>query len=251
MQLKFFSHAELEKAYAIHAPRFGLDPAERREFLQDIEIHTGLIVQTSINELSFSHFSIQEYLCAYYLIRQPNVNILVENFLPYREVVAIAVCLSSSREEYLLVLFLNIYLEEISSLDLHRAILGFLHRLVLEHPGFVRSVSAGLAFILIVSLLYNSERVGDDRWRDSVRAAATREVLLSTQDALKYFSLEPDFKASEIRLNQVIGFRKHLANFPDDLVLPSDFVELLSPGAPGASSRAQPRVLSTRPKRRN
>src|ERR1700722_5815358 len=97
---KIFRGDDISRAITNIQERFKIDPTDTAEIVAEIESHTGIIVESSIGHYEFCHYSLQEYLCAHYLVRQPTLDRAVRNFERYSEPVAIAVCISSDPTEY-------------------------------------------------------------------------------------------------------------------------------------------------------
>ncbi len=131
-----FSENDLTSAYLAVREPFNLPPNEARQVAQEIQTHTGLIVATSEDTYEFSHLSLQEFLCANYLVRAPLPPVLSPFLTAYSAPLAVAVALSSRPGTFLSDIVLrgrNIHAFE------HNGLVSFLSRMTAERPFFERS----------------------------------------------------------------------------------------------------------------
>lgn len=228
--LKYFDDAYIGKAFDATAEKYGLPNSEKSKFIRDIQSHTGLIVQTSVDEFGFSHYSLHEYLCAYYLVRQPSIQACTKHFLDYREVVAIAVCLSSSKEEFLLQLVSVLFWDYRDHPGLSAALRSFLHRLSIENPRFVHRVETGFAFLAIMDMLYRNRNLDvAESWRSpEVKAFSNRGLVKAVGAALRYYNVQTGRRPNEVTLRLQATYVSQFAGLPDHLTLHEDFWSNLS-----------------------
>jgi hypothetical protein len=116
------------------------------EVVRELESHTGILVQSSFETFEFSHLSLQEYLAAHYIVREPslrNIRVYLEKYAPP---VAIAVALSSNPSVWLATILLRFY--ERPYFD--RLLTPMLHRVMLERPYFSVDVTLGVAFLKVL-----------------------------------------------------------------------------------------------------
>lgn len=184
-----FSRAELNTAYLSIADNFGLSKCQASEVIQELETHTGIISETSDNKYEFSHLSIQEYLCADHMVRDPIGPEFMKYIWTYPAPVAIAVCLSSNPSNFFSMIFLN---DHISS-DETNSISVFLDRLRIERPIFRKSLTLGFA-MLKIGFLYDKKKllVNEREWlykdhniRESIKIALNKSHIeegMSTPD---------------------------------------------------------------------
>lgn len=144
---KTFEKKELAIAYRRVCDRFSLPFDEAEQVAQEIESHTGIIVRTTDNKYEFSHLSLQEYLCAYFVVRDPTLETIPKYLQLYPPPIAIAITLSSMPEK----MFSNIFLNDdlLSSIP-KESIIVLLSRLLIESPGFTESYSLGLSFVKLM-----------------------------------------------------------------------------------------------------
>lgn len=140
-----FSHAKLKDLYSLLAPQFGLPEGEANKVAKEIEAHTGIIVESG-DEFEFSHLSLQEYLCAYYIVREPVNDKVVRYIHEYPAPVAIAVALSSDPSQWLATIVLRAGVFEGTE-----TIGSFVRRLGQERPRFTVSADLGFAFVKLMT----------------------------------------------------------------------------------------------------
>jgi predicted NACHT family NTPase len=104
---KTFTAAQLVAAYLSVHQRFALPPGQAQQVVAELETHTGIIAVAGYELYEFSHLSLQEYLCAEHLVREPFAAYLARYVLEYPSPVAVAVTLSSHPSEWFAALFLR------------------------------------------------------------------------------------------------------------------------------------------------
>lgn len=139
-----FDTALLEEIYKTIAPQFGLPRDDAARVAREIETHTGIIVETG-DAFEFSHLSLQEYLCGYYLVRQPHSDRLVRYMREYPAPVAVAVALSSDPSLWLSSIVLGAGWMKTGWL-----VHSFVTRLAQEHPRFRLSDALGHALLSLM-----------------------------------------------------------------------------------------------------
>lgn len=149
-----FTAGELRQIYNHICFDFDLKKSEVNRVTEEIESHTGLLLEAGYERYEFAHKSIQEYLCAEHLVKLPSIPDL-KRFASLPNEFAIAVTISSDSSSYLCEIVLNhlVLLEPDSPF-----ITNFVNRLVLEKPDF--NSSKELTFALIV--LYTVFRKNED-----------------------------------------------------------------------------------------
>ncbi len=157
-KLKTFSFSKevLFKAIDQFKSNFGLNEYDSQIIIEEIENHTGLFVKSGYKKYEFSHKSIQEYLCANYILRLPNLpnkDILYE--IPSEA--ALVVALSSNATYYLEEFIRRIFRYTIISSREDNFISLFFTRLILENPDFKHdsTVAVLLCFLFTIGMNYN------------------------------------------------------------------------------------------------
>lgn len=227
---KVFAEADLLEVYRLIHVRFQLPGVEARQVIGEIETHTGIIALAGHGAYEFSHLSLQEYLCADYLIREPYSERLVQYLVEYPAPVAVAVALSSNPSTTLASL-----LQRRTTVPTNINVGRFVARLVLERPFFDALPALGIA----IMKLYRG--VGRDELEVLARLVALPGIRESIAMALD--SLEPQGRAIEhggqlfIALKPKAGGDAQGGRTPPDIYLPRKlFDELYIEGNPHAAA---------------
>jgi hypothetical protein len=141
-----FRRRDLERAYVILCDRFQLPELQAEQVAQEIVSHTGLIVQAGFDQYEFSHLSLQEYLCAHHILRDPLKETLLKYLATYPAPLAIAAAMSASPSSFLALLSLS---EEREFGSPRWKV--FLGRLALETPRFTVGTDLGLGMLKLLS----------------------------------------------------------------------------------------------------
>jgi DNA polymerase III delta prime subunit len=97
---KSFDQSQFALLYDRMKDAYGLPPNEADLVAAEIETHTGLLFASGLGRVEFSHLSLQEYLCANYLVTSPYPDLLSEYFREYPAPVAVACSLSSDPSKF-------------------------------------------------------------------------------------------------------------------------------------------------------
>ena len=141
VKTKVFGDYELLDAYKNVCRKFNLPSSEAKEVIAEIETHTGIIAVSGFNRYEFAHLSLQEYLCADYLVREPHSDLLTEYLASYPAPIAITVAMSSNSSNAFAALFLRTKTTPLTGVD------SLLARLLLEKPMFEPSLPLGVAIM--------------------------------------------------------------------------------------------------------
>jgi hypothetical protein len=95
-----FDNFALRVVYERIHNKFALPKNEAEKVANELEAHTGLIVESGYDKWTFSHLSLQEYLAANYIVRAPFDTTTCTISSSYPEVIAVAVALSSDPAEW-------------------------------------------------------------------------------------------------------------------------------------------------------
>lgn len=185
---KLFTHRQLESAYLEIYSRYpNLSSKDEKDIVKDIEAHNGLIIEIYNNKFEFSHLSLQEYLCAKYILSIPISRKFYELLNIYAAPFAIATVLSSKPEEYFAVLFL-LNIDEIRiiyQID-SDTIYEYLDRLLIEKIHFsVPTVELGFA-VLYLFFKY-SETMASLKL---IKFSNTKYIYESVRKALHFYNIE-------------------------------------------------------------
>jgi hypothetical protein len=143
-----FSREDLLEVYSKIYGNYGLPRSEAQEVVDELETHTGLIIQSAVDLFEFSHKSLQEYLTAEFIKGLPEIPGSVSELQTMPNELAIATALSSRPSEYLYHLVIR-HLSEIK-LSFH-FVRTFINRLLLEKPDFELTEKVGIALLCIYS----------------------------------------------------------------------------------------------------
>ena len=127
---------------------YGLRISEAQAVVNELETHTGLIVQSGTELFEFSHKSLQEYLTAVFIVGLPAIptNMIELQVMPNE--LAIATALSSRPSEY----FYALVARHFSRIKLSfQFVRTFINRLLIERPDFEMSAEVGLAILCLYS----------------------------------------------------------------------------------------------------
>ena len=146
-QKTIFSKEELIEVYLGIYMNFDLLKKEVNHVVSELETHTGLFVQTGYEMYEFAHKSMQEYLCAEYIVKLPSIPEF-NHIIRIPNELAIAVSISSNPSEY----FSELILGRLSNEGKwENFVLPFMQRLVSEKPDFVMHGKIGFALLVLYS----------------------------------------------------------------------------------------------------
>jgi hypothetical protein len=148
LEKSVFSKEDLLQVYEKIYNDYGLVRQQAQQVVNEIESHTGLLLQSGYETFEFAHKSLQEYLTAEYLVRLPSIPNDISKLSKIPSELAVAVTISSRPSLYLSELVSNRFLLQPISEDVLKA---FLSRLFLEKPDFNPSNPFCLALITLYS----------------------------------------------------------------------------------------------------
>jgi DNA polymerase III delta prime subunit len=170
-----FDSRMLQSAYLAVYERFRLPREQAALVVAEIQTHTGLIVQTRDGVYEFSHLSLQEYLCASYLVNDPVDESVRQYVVDYPAPIAVAVALASDPSRW----FAALILKWCRLLGAGSA-RSLLSRLLIEKPFFSTSWILGTA-VMMLYLKFRSESgvtaLIDRLLREPFVASSVREAL--------------------------------------------------------------------------
>ena len=143
-----FSRGDLVDTYLRIYANYGLPKSDAQAVVNELETHTGLIVQSGSEYFEFSHKSLQEYLTAVFIVGLPAIprNMIELQIMPNE--LAIATALSSRPSEY----FYSLVIGHFSQFNLSfQFVRSFINRLLVERPDFELSVKVGIAILCLYS----------------------------------------------------------------------------------------------------
>ena len=148
-------------------PRFDFRPWQSDEVIQEIESHTGILVESGFGHFEFCHLTVQEFLAATHLLSLPgSEQKAIEMLAVSPATVAVAVCASGDPTDYLAAVVFECdrySAEKGTTLYNIGGIRPFVARLRLERPILVPTARLGMALLMLISLYDNmSQRYIDD-----------------------------------------------------------------------------------------
>jgi hypothetical protein len=168
-----FEERTLIDAYEMLAESYELPQQQGRQVAQELESHTGLVVEVGDRHYEFSHAALQEYLAADAMVRAP---MAARNgwWTTFPAVAAVTVAMSSDPNRWLcdLIGLMPANLDDI------RPLTAFLDRLGQERPRFKRSADLGNDLLRLVLRGHISEP------EPVQRLGAIKSVRDSVADAL-------------------------------------------------------------------
>jgi len=182
LNAKRFTEEQLVAIYLKIRVTFNLPEGEARAVAREIQTHTGLIVAAG-DGYEFSHLSLQEYLCANYLVRA-NIPIPVgSRFASYVAPLAVAVALSSQPGAWLG----RMLLSEGSGRLGFDGVVSLLSRVVAERPGFEETELLGFGILALCDTVDRYER--QDARAVLLRILDLPVVLASVAAALRWYEI--------------------------------------------------------------
>jgi len=175
---KVFAHANFAEAYLLLAPSFDLPLKEMEIVASEVETHTGLLFASGVGTFEFSHLSLQEYLCANYLVRSPHPHLLAEYLEEYPAPVAVACALSSDPSRYFAEVIkrhLVRRFRENRDTDLTdgcqmllplfntQTLPSFLTRMRLENPAFRSNAEFGMTVLCLFAIYFRRNYIQIDQ----------------------------------------------------------------------------------------
>lgn len=143
-----FSTRDLKELYQGVCAEFELPPREARQVATEIESHSGLLVQCGHDEYEIAHLSLQEYLCADYLVRGHLNNLPYNLMRGLADEIAIATALASNASDFFCELVRAS--GRITDKEDRTFWIRFLRRVLLEKPDFAIDSRLGTASLCIL-----------------------------------------------------------------------------------------------------
>jgi hypothetical protein len=143
-----FSRFDLLESYQQISVNYGLRNSEAQAVVNELETHTGLIVQSGADLFEFSHKSLQEYLTAVFIVGLPWIPRSMIDLQLMPNELAIATALSSRPSKY----FYSLVIQHFSRLKLSfQFVRTFINRMLIERPDFDVTPEVGLAILCLYS----------------------------------------------------------------------------------------------------
>jgi energy-coupling factor transporter ATP-binding protein EcfA2 len=227
---KIFSEEIFQDIYQKIAPAYSLPLTAHIQVATEIQTHTGIIVACGVDSFEFAHLSIQEYLCANYIVRTPTPAKLKEYFEKYPAPIAVACALSSNPSVFIAEMILRHLTERLQDwldplsaepdtlqltlfgADSERMLKSFLGRIKTENPTFRLEPQLGEAIICLFAFYYH--RYSDEVNRLLCWLASIDPVKKSTSIALSRMNISPfKIRGATVGFNIDDWFGKMFSNF--------------------------------------
>lgn len=199
---------------------FDLKQREARLVVNELESHTGLFLQSGIDQYEFAHKSLQEYLAAEYIVKLPNIPYSMDGIFELPNEMAIAVAISSKPSDYLA----EFVLRRLSAAP-NNIPQGFIHafvtRLFLEKPNFNSTNLLGFSLIYIYSI--SQQRQQTQRSNNANKQVGAMLDSFITEKMIRYVK-EFYIYVSEGRNGSLLELRKRKEGeygliFPNTLLI--------------------------------
>ena len=143
-----FTRFDLLESYQEISVNYGLRNSEAQAVVNELETHTGLIVQSGADLFEFSHKSLQEYLTAVFIVGLPWIPRSMIDLQLMPNELAIATALSSRPSKY----FYSLVVQNFSRINLSfHFVRTFINRMLIERPDFDVTPEVGLAILCLYS----------------------------------------------------------------------------------------------------
>ncbi|HJQ36944.1 MAG TPA: NACHT domain-containing protein [Thermoanaerobaculia bacterium] len=198
-----FTSASIAAAYLELHERFRLPYGESDAVVRELETHTGIFVDAGRNRFEFSHLSLQEYLCATYVVRESISSRFARYLLDKPAPIAVACALAPRPEHWLPRVLLNRdVLPVFGRINLE----ALFARILQERPPFI--VHADLGFLALTIMTRTPSADGYTR-----RFLTEPVIEQSTARMLEYYQMTRSKKGRRLAL-------AHGASPPSELVVP-------------------------------
>jgi hypothetical protein len=183
-----FLEEDLFAAYDAIAADFSLPQNYAKDVVQEVESHTGLIIQSGFRKFEFFHLTIQEYLTAMYAQRTPSA---IQTLFPkYPDELALVVAASANASEYLLKIMQEFLQMRGDSSRADAFLAPFFSRLASERARLLPSSDLGWIVMALLSMCADRNSKFGDRGLQHGRSSQSAfvrvpEVQRSVSTALK------------------------------------------------------------------
>jgi hypothetical protein len=207
-----FTHDDLVSCYNVIYKGFSLPSDEANEVAEEIESHTGLIVSFYGSSFEFSHLSLQEYLCASYIVKLPITPVLGRYMEKNPAPLAIAVSLSSEPSEWMASLLLN---EQIFLSINEASLITFFSRLKQENPYLAESDLLGFAIIKTIGIFSRENKREINPYLEWIYSLPS--VKKSAKKVVKKYYIVSELKGKKERIQLTLNKRSW--NRPQDITI--------------------------------
>lgn len=221
-----FTEQLLVDSYLAIHDKFDLPKRDSLAVARELETHTGIIMETANGTYEFSHLSIQEYLCADYIVREPEIHLLDAYAREYPAPLAVAVALSSTPSAW----FTRLVLRHLAPNVKADMVSKFLARILVERPGFTNQPALGMALLLLLSTYGRDDH--PDIHAQVQTIVNTHKLAESLQAAIVWYEEDPDLPGDSdyAFLRRRAGLiDRHGAEPPGTLRIPRELIRHLVP----------------------
>jgi hypothetical protein len=218
LKTTIFSSDDIRRCYNKIYKRHNLPASQAKKVVNEIESHSGIIIQNGFDTFQFSHKSLQEYLTGKYLFSLPSVpDPDIIKVLPNE--IAIAVSLSSSPNLY----FYSFIIKRKHFKDDFWEV--FLDRLLEERPDFTEDPAILVFFLIMIE--ENPLRVFAETLISLIKHT---NLKITFQSFLKVYEKKQTFGNKLLfehkELNKALDKRNYL---PGQLLIEKTICELIGP----------------------
>ncbi len=216
-----FKEVDLIKVYLSICARFRLPEDEAIKVAREIQTHNGILLAGPRNTYEFCHLSLQEYLCAEYIVRSPLETQSIEILSNYPAPLAVAVALSSNPSYW----FGNFILQFRNlSTFAEGNMASFLSRVLVENPDFEANETLGFAIIL----LFRHYHLSPSICKYLNQMIERKLVLASVARALRWYDLKTRSSISsefiEVSLKRGLE-RTYKFDLPNEGAIPRKYLD--------------------------
>lgn len=225
-----FSREQLISAYMYCCKNFNLPQNQVSEVVNEIESHSGLLLEAGYEKYEFVHKSLQEYLTAEYLVKLPSFSNVKNEFQFLGAELAIATSISSNPSLFFIETILNYF----SQLNLPTSFYdSFISRLIQENPDFYKEELIVISSCVLLSLWINKgNSSGKTRinWDFPIQKENTYNELVKKllvkndlKEFLKYYKIDKaQTNSSLVKLERKSIIKDY--KIPATLFLPANFI---------------------------
>lgn len=193
---KRFALAELQKVYEVLSERFKLPDNQFLEVLQEVESHTGILVEAGFGHYEFCHLTVQEYLAAKHLVGLATTSKGLALLQKSPATLAVATSVSAEPSNFLASI-LEEFCDEQSRVVRRNAdtsirnFLAYISRIRLELPEFSPNNDLAVAILRLWGLCDHLDRLGDRNCNELKSAAIALSRFAAIQGSIKNIISRP------------------------------------------------------------
>ena len=157
-----FSRSDLLQAFSQIHQNYSLLESDAQDVVDEVESHTGIVIQSATDLFEFSHKSLHEFLAASFIHGLPEIpaNMIDLQLMPSE--LAIATALSTRPSRYFTKLVFDHFRKYRLSFAFVRT---YVNRLLIERPDFEFDAEVGIAVLLLYSQYLHASITEADQLR--------------------------------------------------------------------------------------